>query len=29
MLASGERFLALPTRVTGMKPPPLLFAAGG
>jgi len=26
MLASGERFLALPTKVTGMKPPPLLWA---
>jgi len=25
MLASGERFLALPTKVTGMRPPPLLW----
>jgi gluconolactonase len=25
MLASGDRFLALPTKVTGMKPPPLLW----
>ncbi len=25
MLAAGDKFLALPTKVTGMKPPPLLF----
>jgi len=29
MLASGEQFLALPTKVTGMKPPPLLWGAAG